>query len=58
MGLTHFALAAGSEKQVDELTLRLEKDGFTVLHGPRRTGDGFYESVILDPDGNCIELIA
>jgi len=58
MGLTHFALAVGSEKQVNELTLRLENDGFTVLHGPRRTGDGCYESVILDPDGNRIELIA
>jgi lactoylglutathione lyase len=56
MGLTHFAIAVGSEKRVDQLTLRLGNDGFTVLHEPRRTGDGCYESVILDPDGNRIEL--
>ena len=23
---------------------------------PRRTGDGYYESVIIDPDGNRIEI--
>jgi lactoylglutathione lyase len=56
MGMTHFAIATGSEQQVDELTLRLGKDGFMVLHDPRRTGDGCYESVVLDPDGNRIEL--
>jgi len=58
MGLVHFAIAAGSATRVDELTLRLEKDGFMVLHEPHRTGDGCYESVILDPDGNRIELTA
>ena len=56
MGLSHFAVAVGSELRVDELTLRLGNDGFMVLHEPRRTGDGCYESVILDPDGNRVEL--
>lgn len=58
MGLTHFAIALGSEQAVDELTRRLASDGFAVLDGPRRTGDGYYESVVLDPDGNRIELAA
>jgi lactoylglutathione lyase len=56
MGLTHFAVAVGSEARVDELTVRLRQDGYPILDGPRRTGDGYYESVTLDPDGNRIEI--
>jgi len=58
MGLTHLALAVGDERRVDELTSRLARDGYAVLDGPRRTGDGYYESVVLDPDGNRLEIIA
>jgi len=56
MGLTHLAISVGSEQQVDALTQRLKDDGFVILDGPRRTGDGYYESVTLDPDGNRIEI--
>jgi lactoylglutathione lyase len=58
MGLTHLAIAVGSTLRVDELTKTLRQDGFEVLDGPRRTGDGYYESVVLDPDGNRIEIAA
>jgi lactoylglutathione lyase len=56
MGLTHLALTVGSERSVDDLTSQLRNDGFEVVDGPRRTGDGYYESVVLDPDGNRIEI--
>jgi lactoylglutathione lyase len=58
MGLTHLAVSVGSVHTVNELTSRLKHDGFEVLDGPRLTGDGYYESVILDPDGNRIEITA
>jgi lactoylglutathione lyase len=56
MGLTHLAMSVGSEQGVDELTARLRRDGYQVLDGPRRTGDGYYESVVVDPDGNRVEI--
>ena len=55
-GLAHVAISLGSEREVDELTQRLRDSGVPVLDGPRRTGDGYYESVVLDPEGNRIEL--
>ncbi|MBL8345481.1 MAG: VOC family protein [Rubrivivax sp.] len=56
MGLTHLAIALGSDTAVDALTASLAEAGATVLDGPRRTGDGYYESVVLDPEGNRLEL--
>jgi lactoylglutathione lyase len=58
MGFAHLALVVGKEADVDALTARLRSDGYEVLDGPRRTGDGYYESVVLDPDGNRLELAA
>lgn len=55
-GLTHFAMAVGSEDAVRQLTEHLRLDGHPVIDGPRRTGDGYYESVVLDPDGNRVEV--
>lgn len=55
-GYAHLAMSTGAQEAVDSLTGKLEQDGFTRLSGPRRTGDGYYESVILDPDGNRIEI--
>lgn len=56
LGYAHLSFACGSEASVDELTERFQKDGYQVTGGPRYTGDGYYESVILDPDGNLVEI--
>ena len=56
VGYIHMAISTGSEQRVDSLTARLEADGYRVVDGPRRTGDGYYESVVLDPDGNRVEV--
>lgn len=56
VGLSHVALSVGSTARVDALTQELRSEGYVVVDGPRWTGDGYYESVILDPDGNRIEL--
>ena len=58
MGIIHFAVTVGSKEKVDELTEVLRADGFEVIGEPRMTGDGYYESVILDPEGNRVEIVA
>ncbi len=55
-GLTHFAISVGSKEHVDSLTEQLRTDGFQIAGEPRTTGDGYYESVVLDPEGNHIEI--
>lgn len=57
-GYIHVAFTAGSKEAVDELTGRLAADGYRVLSGPRTTGDGYYESCVLDPEQNQIEIVA
>lgn len=56
IGLAHFAVSTGSKHNVDRLTDQLRKDGYTVAGEPRTTGDGYYESAVLDPEGNLIEI--
>ena len=55
-GYSHLAFSVGSKEQVDALTARMQQDGFLVGDGPRHTGDGYYESCVLDPDGNRVEI--
>lgn len=55
-GFIHGAFSVGSKEKVDELTRRLREDGYQVISGPRTTGDGYYESCILDGEGNQIEI--
>lgn len=55
-GFIHLAFSVGNKEKVDELTARLKSDGYEVISDPRTTGDGYYESCILDFEGNQIEI--
>lgn len=55
-GYVHLAFSLGSKEAVDELTVKLKKDGYEVISGPRTTGDGYYESCIVGIEGNQIEI--
>ena len=55
-GIIHFAISVGSKERVDQLTEQLRADGYEVVGEVRWTGDGYYESVVLDPEKNRIEI--
>lgn len=55
-GYVHLAFSSGSKEAVDELTARLKADGYEVISGPRTTGDGYYESLIVVIEDNQIEV--
>ncbi|MFT4665056.1 MAG: lactoylglutathione lyase [Patescibacteria group bacterium] len=56
VGIIHFAISVGSTEKVDELTEELKRNNIKVVDEPRYTGDGYYESVVLDPENNRIEI--
>lgn len=55
-GYIHVAFSVGSKENVDSMTARLKSDGYSVISGPRTTGDGYYESCVVDFEGNQIEI--
>jgi len=55
-GYVHIAFSVGSKEKVNQLTERLRVDGYTIASEPRATGDGYYESCVLDLDGNQVEI--
>jgi len=56
IGFIHVSFAVGSKEAVDAKTQELRDAGYQVVSGPRITGDGFYESCILGPEGIQIEI--
>lgn len=55
-GFAHFAISLGSKEKVLAKTEGLRKQGCKIIGEPRITGDGYFESVIEDPEGNWIEI--
>jgi lactoylglutathione lyase len=58
LGLAHVAIALDGEAAVDALAADLRTAGVPIDDGPRRTGDGYYECVARDPEGNRVEITA
>jgi lactoylglutathione lyase len=58
IGFSHIAFGLESEEAVCALTKQLKADGYTIASEPRRTGDGYFESSVYDPDGNVVEITA
>jgi lactoylglutathione lyase len=56
VGYAHIAISVGSKQAVDDITAALRQAGVPVLDGPRTTGDGYYETLVLDLDGNRVEI--
>ncbi len=57
LGLCHIAFHCDSRDEVLALTERLRQDGYRITGEPRTTGDGYFESVVADPDGNPVEIV-
>lgn len=55
-GYAHIAFSVGSKEAVDRLTEQLRAAGYSVISGPRTTGDGCYESCIAAIEGKVIEI--
>lgn len=55
-GIIHLAFGVDTMREVEEKARQLQSDGFKVLSGPRKTGDGYYEFETLDPDNNRLEV--
>ena len=58
LGIIHLAFGVDTLQEVEEKARQLQADGFPILSGPRKTGDGYYEFETLDPDNNRIEVTA
>jgi catechol 2,3-dioxygenase-like lactoylglutathione lyase family enzyme len=56
IGYAHIAISVGSETAVREKTEAFRATAVPIIGEPRWTGDGYFESVVADPDGNPVEI--
>ena len=55
-GYIHLSIAVGSREGVVEKTGELTAAGYECFSGPRVTGDGYFESCIIGPEGIILEI--
>jgi len=56
--MAHIAVSLGSRDAVDRLVGAMRAAGVTIARDPRITGDGYYEAVVSDTEGNLLEITA
>jgi lactoylglutathione lyase len=54
--LAHLAVSVGSPNAIDRLVKAMEAAGVHIVSGPRLTGDGYYEALVIDTEANLIEI--
>jgi 2-haloacid dehalogenase len=52
----HLAISVGSRDAVDRLVEEMDAAGVRIVSAPRVTGDGYYEALIADSEGNLVEI--
>ncbi len=52
----HLAISLGSREAVDNMVREMQTAGVRIVSPPRVTGDGYYEAVIADSEGNLLEV--
>jgi 2-haloacid dehalogenase len=52
----HVAVSLGSRDAVDSMVKEMERAGVRIVSPPRTTGDGYYEAVVTDSEGNLVEI--
>jgi lactoylglutathione lyase len=52
----HLAVSMGSRDAVDRLVKEMEAAGVRIISAPRMTGDGYYEALVTDTEGNLLEI--
>lgn len=55
-GFTHIAFSVEHKEHLDALYKILLQEKVPIISAPRITEDGYYETCLLDPDGNQIEI--
>jgi catechol 2,3-dioxygenase-like lactoylglutathione lyase family enzyme len=55
-GYSHFSIEVSSKDQVNKLTDYFVEQNIPLQKNKEQYDDGFYESAVLDPDGNIIEI--
>ncbi len=56
MQIDHIAFSTGSKNNVNRLTDKLKANTFKIISEPKITGDGYYESCIINIEGNQMEI--